>query len=767
MEQIHKHALTRASKRLQKAIDNVDRGLLEELNLDGDSEEVSSKVKARYKALLSSHTILVRELDQSRRTHELAMDKLLSLEDESRSRALISECQTHWTISGGEAAEDAVNDLIAQLEVAMKLLPHGETNSAVPTPTSSKVQPKTTTEVGYTTFSPISRSQEHPLPEREHCGEIANASRDIAQGVMGSSKSPDPLSNIHDTALLQQKLQEQIVRLPKFDLPVFTGDIAKFAEFWDVFDSAVHSNRLLPSTVKFHYLRTSLRDDALSMVAGYEITDANYELAVNTLRETYSRPEFVRVQMGERLQKLRPATSSAIMQRITLAQVKSIWLQLKKMGESDDNVFVMCLIRDKFPSKTLEYVGHLRANDATSWGVSQLLDGIDRAIRTFEAIEDSTRRRESSSHVLALRSTSRSSSRGSSSPPIARRSVRERRLSQSPSRSRRHESHNTFRRERDNISRNRSSQERAISYRRYWSPTPGPNTSKRGPSRPSVQFCTSSTKQNHVEVNPLEAQYVGDEVDTEDEDYSTNSIVQCSEQQHLRTLSKDPRLMVVTAPTFNRYTLRDELVVLLLDSGAQHSFIKTDTAQRLGLHFEDPRQLTTKSFGGYTNTEVSYNVQIILRDRIDAEMRLNIRTRRMTTSVRADTHISDEDIELLRHSNSSSQSSTNGEVDIDILIGIDYYWRIVDPRSTQRLPSGLTIAYTRFGPVMSGLGKSRLAHTCSASISTETCPQRDDSNPDITQLWDLEFLGITDSVNPRQDNQVNEEVVKRFYDTVQ
>ncbi|KAK5974513.1 hypothetical protein GCK32_017603 [Trichostrongylus colubriformis] len=181
------------------------------------------------------------------------------------------------------------------------------------------------------------------------------------------------------------------------------------------------------------------------MVAGYEITDANYELAINTLRETYSRPEFVRVQTAERLQKLRPATSSAIVQRITLAQVKSIWLQLEKMGESDNNVFVMCLIRDKFPSKTLEYVGHLRANDSTSWGVSQLLDGIDQAIRTFEAIEDSVRRRESSSHVLALRSTSRSSSRGSSSPPTARRSVRERRSSQSPLRSRRHESHSTFR----------------------------------------------------------------------------------------------------------------------------------------------------------------------------------------------------------------------------------------------------------------------------------------------------------------------------------
>ncbi|PIO56192.1 hypothetical protein TELCIR_22413 [Teladorsagia circumcincta] len=187
------------------------------------------------------------------------------------------------------------------------------------------------------------RSEEELLQEQPSRHQDHTAAEALDSSTSGQPRSGGGLP-ILNNALYDRALHDQAVRLPTFDLPVFSGDIAKFAEFWDVFDSAVHSNRTLPSTVKFHYLRTSLKDEALSMIAGYEITDDNYQLAINTLRETYFRPDFIRTQLSDRLQHLKPATTSAINQRITLAQVKSLWLQLKKLGDHDENIFVMRII---------------------------------------------------------------------------------------------------------------------------------------------------------------------------------------------------------------------------------------------------------------------------------------------------------------------------------------------------------------------------------------------------------------------------------------
>ncbi|VDO23925.1 unnamed protein product [Haemonchus placei] len=268
------------------------------------------------------------------------------------------------------------------------------------------------------------------------------------------------------TLPVNQLFHDQSVRLPKFDLPVFTGDIAKFAEFWDDFDSAVHSNRTIPSTVKFHYLRTSLKGEALSMVAGFEITDVNYQLAINILRKTYSRPSFLRVQLSSRLQQLKPATASALNQRITIAQALALPSGPRRPRDGD-----------RTPSRR-------------------------------------------------------------SSPPSPVRYPRTRRQSPALRRSRR--------------------DEYASVVCAFW------------------RFRSRDSYQNCVETTTAEPHYVGDLVDDENEDYPSDSNdVHCLATHNRKQSSDNPRLMVVTVRARNNTTLADELLVSLLDSGAQHSFIES------------------------------------------------------------------------------------------------------------------------------------------------------------------------------------------------
>ena len=76
-------------------------------------------------------------------------------------------------------------------------------------------------------------------------------------------------------------------KLPKLDLPVFKGDITEWTTFWDMYESAVHSNSNLPSVQKFTYLRTLLSHSAKDSIAGLTLSDANYDEAIKVVSSEF------------------------------------------------------------------------------------------------------------------------------------------------------------------------------------------------------------------------------------------------------------------------------------------------------------------------------------------------------------------------------------------------------------------------------------------------------------------------------------------------
>ena len=98
-------------------------------------------------------------------------------------------------------------------------------------------------------------------------------------------------------------------RLPKLELPRFEGDVEK----WGSFCSCVDSRADLESVTKLTYLRSLLRGEASSCVAGLALTGANYRTACDLLVKRFGRPEklvFVHIQAllnlskGQELHKL-------------------------------------------------------------------------------------------------------------------------------------------------------------------------------------------------------------------------------------------------------------------------------------------------------------------------------------------------------------------------------------------------------------------------------------------------------------------------------
>ncbi|KRY45033.1 hypothetical protein T03_15500 [Trichinella britovi] len=85
-------------------------------------------------------------------------------------------------------------------------------------------------------------------------------------------------------------MHELAARLPRCDLPKFSGDFKEFRAFWDQFDYRVHQRKDLSNAAKLTYLRGCLTGKAEDVISSLSSSNADYEVALNRLREEFDRP---------------------------------------------------------------------------------------------------------------------------------------------------------------------------------------------------------------------------------------------------------------------------------------------------------------------------------------------------------------------------------------------------------------------------------------------------------------------------------------------
>ena len=80
------------------------------------------------------------------------------------------------------------------------------------------------------------------------------------------------------------------VKLPKLELPHFSGKITEFQCFWDNFEAHVDQSDL-PVISKFSYLSSLLEGEAKRVICGLAITSANYPIAVEMIKQRFGDEE--------------------------------------------------------------------------------------------------------------------------------------------------------------------------------------------------------------------------------------------------------------------------------------------------------------------------------------------------------------------------------------------------------------------------------------------------------------------------------------------
>ena len=83
------------------------------------------------------------------------------------------------------------------------------------------------------------------------------------------------------------KQNEENIKLPKLELKKFNGDPLKWRIFADTFESAIHKNSNISNVEKMNYLVNLLTGTAEETIKGLSLTNNNYEVALQLLRERF------------------------------------------------------------------------------------------------------------------------------------------------------------------------------------------------------------------------------------------------------------------------------------------------------------------------------------------------------------------------------------------------------------------------------------------------------------------------------------------------
>ena len=95
------------------------------------------------------------------------------------------------------------------------------------------------------------------------------------------------------TALTEKllKSREESIRLPKWNVPIFDGDVLQFRSWWDQFNCAVHSNKKLSDIDKFTYLKSYVTGTAANLLSGLTSTINNYKKAIELMTERFGNSQ--------------------------------------------------------------------------------------------------------------------------------------------------------------------------------------------------------------------------------------------------------------------------------------------------------------------------------------------------------------------------------------------------------------------------------------------------------------------------------------------
>ncbi|XP_062582984.1 uncharacterized protein LOC134244753 [Saccostrea cucullata] len=591
---------------------------------------------------------------------------------------------------------------------------------------------------------------------------------------------------------LQARMQEQIlhfqelsiqqhtpktgpvaVKLPKLELPTYSGDKIKFKEFWDAFEATVHKNPKLSNIEKFNYLKSKLKGAAQEAISGLSLSNENYDVAVATLRERFGDIQSVINKHYVELINTQSATNDTSSLRKLNDDLERHLRSLEALHQDVNQDVFVSMITSKLPKETLLQL-EIQKGPKEKWTVQKLRELMKNYIKVKESSEIQAssvpvhEEKHTTAEALVI-STKDSSFRQSRPPGIS---------GKPPVCTFCEGRHWT-----DECRKYRTIEDRKQRLRGkcFICLKPG-HRSKECRVDKACYHCRQ-TRDHHRSLCPKkfsvrqrESSHLTEEVCSKQE---TSNFSQSSENS---LLSSGDIVLMQTAQTevTNHNGENSEPARLLMDSGSQRTYITENLAEKLKLKILTTEKISLITFGAEKPKIVKtpkVSLKMKLKDRLYLSIEANV-VPSITGTVQRKPIPKDVQLKcqsLWKNLQLADTLPVNFENStIDILIGNDYYLDLILPERIE-IQKGFYLLASRLGWILTGRtqeayskeeeqvmmitnGTLSLTECCLHSAVDEYLPFK----PSIDEFWKLETIGIQDSPHTSDD----EKALKNFNSTL-
>ena len=489
------------------------------------------------------------------------------------------------------------------------------------------------------------------------------------------------------------------MKLPNLMLKPFNGDITTWTPFWESYESAIHKNASLSDVDKFNYLNSLLEHSAREAVSGLTLTSSNYHEAISILKKRFGNKQQIISRHMDILLNVEAVASQHDLKglRHLYDLIESHVHALKSLGVSSDSygALLSSVLLSKLPHE-LRLIVSRKTND-DDWNLDNLMKEMEREIDARERAKansanpsatTSTKKQTREPHTAAAllsgtpdprccycqqahsSGTCRVVTQVDARKQILRKSGR---------------CFSCLRR--GHLSRECRSKSRCSKCGGKHHFTLCAKTSQADPPSTEASAALAAT-QSGPGLNPNAASFTAIPTTSVYIDANTTVLLQTA-----RALVYNPDM-----PQF------PQEIRMVLDPGSQRSYVTNRVKDVLQLRPEGSQQISVVTFG--SNRRNSQDCEIVrirmkFKDGSDKEFKLfavplicqPVAAQPIKLCMERFRHLSQLDL--------ADFSDGTTPMNVDMLIGADYYWELTTG-ATSRGDAGPIAIHTRLGWVLSG-----------------------------------------------------------------
>jgi hypothetical protein len=555
---------------------------------------------------------------------------------------------------------------------------------------------------------------------------------------------------------ISQHSESPSVRLPKLDLPHFSGNVQEWPSFWETFKVNIHSTDL-PNITKFSYLLSVIDGDAKRTTEGLSLTGVNYVTACNLLEDKYGRKEriiFSHIQSLLNLRDRNFGRSTADLRRMyeeLMVHVRS--LQTFNISGEQYGVILTPVILSLLPRDIkMEWAREQGRESDLDFLLSLFKTEVDRRERS--EVFSRPKQNEGSKHDHKF--TFKAHKQQPTATALQTQTKREGKCGFCDKSHKTDKCRNFWHcpvEEREQMVRRAKLCFSCLSSKHFVHdcssrcPTCQGNHHKllckskgsKGPSKPKPTDTSRGTTQEKTLPDPAQCNV--------------------SHQEMSRSVFLQTAKVAVHGPNGST------VATVLLDSGSDRSYITNQLVKKLGLTFVDSVEMRYAVFGGgqsssKTRSIYRYGISCPGNGSLVSMSGVGVPVIcsplvRPGVPERHIQFLLDKGIEVV-------DPYHNGQLEVDLLVGLDNYWNIVSD-NTYRIPETALVAQeTAIGWVLSGSVETPGHKDCTTLSAIQLFCTENPSENVIRQLWDLDSIGISS-----KDVVEESSVVKDFSETIE